>query len=366
MKRILTVSSNDQGISWGPAVHFLELWNAFSGRFGGQYRILGLVPSWTGLPTIKPPVFKLRRVQVPNIGMLRQAVFDLAAAIWIVLYRKSLIYVRLSYFHPFVIAALAIIGRPFCLEMNGISFSDSHSAGRSVWYKLWTHKQERYLVRKASVVLAVSKSIAKHAREVGAKRVQVVPNSVNPDLFLIRQKPALGPRIRIIYVGTFTSWDGAERIPELARSFPEVEFVTIGDGKRRPTIEEHSPPNVIYIGAVPYMELGKHYAEADAGIVLYEQERHTRVELSSLKVLEYMAAGLPIFSTNVPGQEFIATHAIGRLVRGEDLTRDFSLFLSDLARYKLNVEEYRRTIGQRYRWVHAALITEKAIAQFLL
>ena len=365
MKRILTISSNDQGISWGPAVHFLELWNAFAGRFGGRYRIIGLVPSWTGLPSIKPSVFKLLQVRVPNVGMLRQVVFDLAAAIRIVLSRNALVYVRLSSFHLFVIAALAIAGRPFCLEMNGISSSDSESAGRPAWYKLWTRMQERSLIRKASVVLAVSKSIADYALEVGARGVQVVPNSVNPDLYLIGQKPVIGPRVRIIYVGTFTSWDGSERIPDLARSFPQVEFVMIGDGSRRRVIEGRSPPNVIYTGAVPYLELGKHYAGADAGVVLYERERHSKVELSSLKVLEYLAAGLPIFSTNVPGQEFIATHAIGRLARGDDLTPDFRLFLSDLVQYKHNVEEYRRTIGQQYSWVHAALITEKAISQFV-
>lgn len=359
---ILTISSNDQGISWGPAVHYLELWNAFATRFGCRHRILGLVPSWTGLPCIKPPAFKLRRVRVPNIGMLRQVVFDLAAAIWILMSGQTLVYVRLSSFHLFVMAALAITGKPFCLEMNGIATSDSESAGRPAWFKRWTLGQERWLIGKADVVLAVSGSIADYARNVGARSVRVVPNSVNPDFYLIRQKPEIGPRIRVIYVGTYTSWDGSDRLPELARSFPSVEFVMVGDGSRRRMIQGRSPSNMIYTGAVPYSKLPEYYAAADAGVVLYERERHRKVEISSMKVLEYVAAGLPIFSTDVPGQEFIETHGIGRLARSGDVTAEFGQFLSELPRFKHNVNEYRQTIGKKYSWREAARITEQAIS----
>jgi glycosyltransferase involved in cell wall biosynthesis len=359
---ILTISSNDQGISWGPAVHYLELWNAFAESFRSTWEIRGLVPSWTGLPCIKTPIFRLRQVRVPNVGMLRQVFFDLAAAFRILVARRGMIiYIRLSSFHLLVMAALWLTGRPFCLEMNGIAASDSQSAGRSSRFRRWALAQELWLVRTSTLVLAVSGSIAEYAERVGAQRVKVIPNSVSPDFFRIRRISAAGEPVRIIYVGTYTSWDGSDRLPELARRFPKVRFIMVGDGARRREIEGRSPGNMQYLGAVAYSELPGHYGSVDAGIVLYERERHKTVELSSMKVQEYVAAGLPVFSTDVPGQEFIEEQGIGVLARNDDVGEEFAGFLSALPELKRRVEEYRRGKGRQHSWEDAARLTEQAI-----
>jgi len=139
----------------------------------------------------------------------------------------------------------------------------------------------------------------------------------------------------------------------------------VGDGNRRKSIQECSPVNMTYTGTVPYSRLPDYYEKADAGIVLYEHERHRSVQLSSMKVLEYMAAGLPIFSTNVPGQEFIEIHGIGRLARNDNISEEFRQFLAEIPRYRNNVNEYRKTIGKAYSWLEAARITERAIREVL-
>jgi hypothetical protein len=64
MKNILTISNNDQGISWGPAVHYLELWNAVT-KQTNRFDIEGFVPSWTKRPFIKKRILKSQSSKYP-------------------------------------------------------------------------------------------------------------------------------------------------------------------------------------------------------------------------------------------------------------------------------------------------------------
>jgi glycosyltransferase involved in cell wall biosynthesis len=219
------------------------------------------------------------------------------------------------------------------------------------------------LIRNAAAVFAVSGRIARHAERLGAARVQVVPNGVSEDFFRVSNTAYRADKPTVVYVGTYTSWDGSEEVPALARSYPQVKFMMVGDGARRAAIREASPANVEFVGAVPYARLADYYGNVEAGIVLYEEERHRSVELSSLKVREYLACGLPVFSTDVPGQEFIREHEIGRLCRRDTMIAEFGEFLVKLAVYKANVERYRRGAGRSHSWEEAARITERAIRE---
>ena len=91
-RRILTVSYNDQGISCGPAVHFLELWNSIDEL--GESDISGLVPSWSGRHPIIPVNFEIRTIRVPNVGMLRQVYYDILVALTLLKFRKDIMNTR--------------------------------------------------------------------------------------------------------------------------------------------------------------------------------------------------------------------------------------------------------------------------------
>ena len=159
--------------------------------------------------------------------------------------------------------------------------------------------------------------------------------------FNVKTKEEISKPITIIYVGTFTPWDGAALIPNLAKEFPQVQFLMVGDGAARINIEKNATNNMTFYGSVPYNELSKYYSLADAGIVLYEYERHQTVETSSLKTLEYIASGLPVFSTNIPGQTFIQENKLGCLCEEHDAKQVFFDFIKHLEEYKKEVSKYR-------------------------
>lgn len=364
--RILTITSNDLGISWGPAIHFLELWNAFC-ELRPEAQVTGCAPSWTRRGPIVPTRFALRRWNVINVPSVRQMVFDARMALYLARHgrRHDVVYLRLSHWHPLQTVVLRALRLPFVLELNGMALEDATSSGRNRFLKAMLCRQERWLVRHARLSIAVSDGIAGSIRDKYAPRGPIVTigNGVARQFFL----PPSCPRTRqgpptVIYVGTFTSWDGAADVVDLARHFPDVRFVMAGDGAARARLQKDAPANVRFTGKVAYQDLPDLYRSADAAIVLYEYERHRSVKVSSLKTLEYVASRLPVFTTAIPGQEYIEENGFGALVpEGGDVVEAFRRFVADLDRYAAAYAQEADAMYGRFGWMRTARETLAAL-----
>jgi len=360
--KIISITYNDPGISWGPAIHFLELWNGVA-ALHPEVEVAGFAPSWTGQAPILPVRFALTKFRVPAIARGRQVLYDLMVT-WRVLFRSAasdLVYLRLSQFHLFSTLALRWRRNRLVLELNGLLLDDAVSARRSPVFRSFVRWQEGALVRRANGLISVSKGITEAIRAAYRPRGELITlkNGVGMHFFEdgtpAAHAPERGePRVTILYVGTFTPWDGAARIVELARRFPEVDFRLVGDGPARKAVQALATPNMKFVGQVAYADLPQHYRQADAGIVLYEIQRHQRVHLSSLKTLEYMASGLPVFTTKVPGQEIVAELGCGVLSGEENLVEDFRDFLGQLANYRSRAQAARVVMRRDHSWESVA------------
>jgi glycosyltransferase involved in cell wall biosynthesis len=364
--KIITITYNDLGISYGPAIHFLELWNSVS-AIGAGVEVEGLSPSWTARRPILAARFKLRQVRVPNVGTIRQVIYDWRVALRLLWQAAAtdVIYLRLSQFHFFTTLVLKFKKNVTFLEVNGLLVDDAISANRGALFKSFVQWQERALMRRADGIVSVSKGISDVIRQAyrPAGALITLRNGVGEQFFddlPSRRSNATG-RPKVIYVGTFTPWDGAERLMDLAQAFPGVDFLLVGDGPGRLRLQRNAPPNVSFEGQVSYPELPRYYSQADAGVVLYEVKRHQRVELSSLKTLEYVASGLPVFSTNVPGQEFVAQLGCGVLASEEQLFADFQSFLGLLPVLRAKAQSAREEVRRRYSWENVADLTVQAV-----
>ena len=210
----------------------------------------------------------------------------------------------------------------------------------------------------------MSQKITEYVQKNSSAKTKTIYNGVGRRFF---EECAQGKDLKktnVIYIGTYTPWDGAELIPELARQFPYIQFVMVGDGQRREKIKSLAPENVMFYGFVPYDQLTEYYQKADAGIVLYEYERHQKVETSSLKTLEYIASGLPVFSTDIPGQTFIKKHQLGILCQESDVVDSFQIFLLQLELFKRNVVLYKKENQAQLSWERVAVETEMFISGF--
>jgi glycosyltransferase involved in cell wall biosynthesis len=348
---ITTITYNDPGISWGPAVHFLELWNECASA-DDALEIVGYAPSWSGKDPIIKPAFDLRLRRVPSIGGLRQVIWDFIVATIILKNRDSLIYIRIGTFHFFSVLILGWLGSRVAIEVNGRATHDHKSAGSSIWRRWIAEWGEARLLKRAEIVFSVTPELVEYSRASNPKARHVhVDNGVSRRFYNVMRNEQ--PGFRFIYVGTFTPWDGAAELIELASERPDLRFRMVGDGARRAELERTAPGNVEFRGWVAYSELVHEYEACDAGIVLYERERHEHISMASLKTREYLAAALPIFSTRVRGQEFIEERAFGLLSSGP-LTKDLDTFLANYDLYKRNLVAARTTILEEFSWAATA------------
>jgi glycosyltransferase involved in cell wall biosynthesis len=102
---------------------------------------------------------------------------------------------------------------------------------------------ERFAVRGAREVVAVSEGVAERVRDLGGTRVHVVPNGIDTDTFT-PEGPVAGEAPRatayLVYAGTASEWQGAEVFAEAMRRVVEHEpgarLVFLGQGSAWPAL----------------------------------------------------------------------------------------------------------------------------------
>jgi len=113
----------------------------------------------------------------------------------------------------------------------------------------------------------------------------------------------------MVFAGTLPPFSGLPdllmKMPELVARIPNLRLLIVGDGIQRLELErmiqELGLQECIRItGMVPHEDDPKWVARADIGVLTFPAEGATR-DIFPTKVLQYMAAGLPIVANPLPG-----------------------------------------------------------------
>lgn len=192
--------------------------------------------------------------------------------------------------------------------------------GLARWGQKW---REEIGVRNATAVVSVSRPLAELRAAQGARAVVVAPNGV--DLRAFRRARDRRPhRPTLVFMGTLHPAWGADlpvrALPAIAAQIPDIRYLVIGAGPqaealRRLAYDELGlQKHVCLVGAQEYSHLPHSLAEADIGVLPYREERFITYA-SSLKAVEYMAAGLPVLATRVgEGAELVEAAQAGAVV----------------------------------------------------
>lgn len=177
--------------------------------------------------------------------------------------------------------------------------------------------RERFCVRHADGVICANALLADLRRQQGAKNVIVVPNGVDLASFAsARQKLSHPPTL--IYMGNVSMMWGLELVIEaLARLtpvIPNVRLLIAGAGEAVAALQAQSrqlgvAENVSFLGSLAYHELPAVLAQADVGIATAQPDNQFRKYATPLKLVEYMAAGLPVIASKTGQTEIMMQQA---------------------------------------------------------
>ena len=191
-------------------------------------------------------------------------------------------------------------------------YEEPEFLGRLAW-------EEQQLLQRAGLILTPSQTGRRFlaTRGVQARRIRVVPNSAAPEAFLERAEGE-GP-LQVIYTGTLAPWQGLEMLLEALLHLKgklDLELLLVGTRKGRWTRPLRSLAQQLRVRSLlrfegPFQapELRQKLAQAHIGVApLPSDPRNTVQGCCPIKLVEFMAAGLPILSTRLPVVEELVQH----------------------------------------------------------
>ncbi len=233
--------------------------------------------------------------------------------------------------------------------------------------QMYTAWSEQFLMKRADMITSVGSMLAELRRRQTGKEVVVVSNGADYNLFKTAQKkddhpPGIG------YMGEVNYLSGLDVVVNalqgIREKIPDIRLYIIGSGSplyeaalRNMVIEAGVNNNVVFCGTVRHGELPQMLKRVDIGLACFRPV-YWRTYAFPYKVIEYMAAGLPVIgTTGTETERIIKAYDCGEAVslEKEDLERSISTILQDKDRYNqlsLNAKKH----SQSFDW---AFIMEK-------
>ena len=214
-------------------------------------------------------------------------------------------------------------GIPGVLEVNA-PLIEEQAEHRALCHRSSAGRIAMLNFSAAHTIVAVSTGVADYVKRFPGtdSRLAVIPNGVDPSRFL--SATAQPPRSRgftLGFVGTLKPWHGVptlvDAFAQLYREDPTTRLLVVGDGPLRAWLEHSLETFGIshasrITGAVSPQNIPALLASMDAAVAPYAARPD--FYFSPLKILEYMAAGLPIVASRIGQiQELISDGETGLL-----------------------------------------------------
>jgi glycosyltransferase involved in cell wall biosynthesis len=168
---------------------------------------------------------------------------------------------------------------------------------------------EEELIRRSDLVITCSKPLAQSKARINPNTV-LVRHGVEREHFAqaldeetrVPDDIARLPRPIIGFYGLVAEWVDLAAMRFVAEAFPEGSLAIVGDlnnPDRSELARLHALPNVHFLGRKPYESLPGYCKAFDVALLPFVKNELTE-NANPLKLREYLAAGLPVVSTDIP------------------------------------------------------------------
>lgn len=195
---------------------------------------------------------------------------------------------------------------------------------------VWT---ERFVAKRAERILTQSGHLASIVERWGVSKdkISVIPNAIElpelPTREEARKQFGFGDERIIVSAGRFVPWKGMSAVIAALKNIPETRLVLAGDGPELRTLEGQADSKVQFVGNLSKERLFALLQAADVFVL------NTRYEGFSHQILEAMTIGIPVVTTNIPGNKELAENTKTALLvpwnNEKELTEAIQRLLSD-------------------------------------
>jgi glycosyltransferase involved in cell wall biosynthesis len=168
------------------------------------------------------------------------------------------------------------------------------------------HRRFTAMAGAADLVVAGNSFLADESRRrAGAQRVHVIPTCLDPEIYPLAEHCRAGPGVRLVWIGSSSTLRGLEHARELleaiGRGCPRLSLHVVCD--------RFLALASLHVTPCPWSKAGEAaaLAAADIGISWIPDDLWSRGKCG-LKLLQYMAAGLPVVANPVGVQAEIVRH----------------------------------------------------------
>jgi glycosyltransferase involved in cell wall biosynthesis len=177
---------------------------------------------------------------------------------------------------------------------------------------------ERKLARRSKKILTIGSRVAVELIDVGiGKKSQyqsIAPGVRLPklsDRSRIVERLSINPdRLNVLWMGRLTRVKRPDRVIELAKRFPEVNFIIAGDGELREELEAKAAENVHFLGV---QNSDVMFSLADIALLTSDSEG------MPLTLIEGQMAGVPAIATDVGSVSEIVKNEVTGFVTSPQL-----------------------------------------------
>jgi glycosyltransferase involved in cell wall biosynthesis len=264
---------------------------------------------------------------------------------------------------------------PYVMTLHGLeerrvyAMSREEKKGRAwnfslknrLWHRFYHQPRFRWSIRTADGAHTCAREVwstlqLKHG--LNADRVAYIPHGVEARFFVPREY-RFGERLRLLYAGTWLDQRGIfyirDALRNLAPRVPGLTMTFAGCGVPPEEIQDFFGPElsgrIVVRPVVAAENMPELYAEHD--ILLFP----SLVEGLPLVLLEAMAAGMPVITTDTCGMADVVEHDFnGLLVCPADARaiEDAVMRLADSTELRAKLGENARATMKRYTWERAA------------